>query len=345
MGNIKLKILFATILIVILALFVNGLFLAYKKTPPEKPSPSPSFNPVVLGKKTENQKINFEAYTNSYDGYSLNYPSTWQTDTEETAFLISYSDLEGTIDIIFQKIANPGSLSPKQFAISDNTEGNSQSFKDEIINIQGLEGYKLENSNKTTIYFPLYGNILKISSVVKGKNKEELKKIFNQIIASFKLLEKSSITSVTGWKTYANKDMQISFSYPSNFIPDTTDYTKDKKILYLKRIEAPNPFYQIDIQLLENFEKSGSEMLAMTEIDKYPPLKPKITQETIEINGVNAVKVIGLPGKFQKIDIFVGVKDREYIISLNPYDPILFPTFYPEATTLFYQFLSTIKFQ
>lgn len=341
----KIKILFFSVTIIIIFLFINGFFLAYKKTVPKTPTPSPTSNPIVLGNKTSKQeKINFDTYTNSDDGYSVSYPSTWQAGNKETAFLISQSDLEGTIDITFQKIANPGNLSPDQFAISDNVSGNSQDFKDEIINIQGYQGYKLENQNQTIVYFPLYGNILRISSVVKGKKSEDLKKTFNQIMSSFRLLEKSELKSITGWKNYSNKDMQISFSYPPNFIPDTTDYTSDKKILYLKKIEAPDPFYQIEIALLDNFEKSGSERIAREEVDKYPTIKNKISEDLIKVGDIDAVKVVGLPGKFQKIDIFIGVSDREYIISLNPYDPILFPKFYPEATNLFYQFLSSVKF-
>lgn len=344
MDTFKFKILPVIILVVILVLFINGFLLAYKKTPLASPSPSPSSKPVVLGNKTENETVKFDTYTNTDDGYSLSYPENWTKELKENTLFISKSSLEGSVDISIQKVANPGNLSPRQFAITDNVSGNLENLKDEVINIQGVEGYKLESENGSTIYFPLYGNILKITILYKGKEFENLKKIVNQMLSSFRLLEKSELKETTGWKTYTNKDMQISFSHPPNFIPDTTDYTSNNKILYLKKIDAPVPFYQIDVLLLYNFEKSSSERLASVEIDKYPALKNKITQEMIKVGGIDCVKVVGLPGKFQKIDIFVGIKDRQYIISLNPYDPVLFPTFYPEANTLFYQFLSTVKF-
>jgi len=340
----KIKILIISGVAIISLLFINGLFLAYKTTVPSKISPTPTAPTLVLGEKTK-KETKFETYTNSDDGYSLNYPESLETTTKENAFFIFTSSLEGSLDISINKVANPTGFSPKQFALSDISSGSPEDLKDEIINIQGVEGYKLSNNQKTTIYFPLYGNVLKIIGVYKGKNSESLKITFDKIVSSFRLLEKSELSNTTGWKTYTNKDAKISFSYPPSFIPDTTDYSKTFKVIYVKKIESPDPFYQIEIRLLENFEKADSERLATTEVDKYPPLKKNITKESIKVGEVDGVKVVGLPGKFQKIDIFVGVQDREYIISLSPYDPVLFPKFYPEATNLFYQFLSTVKFQ
>lgn len=340
----KLKFLIILFLIFFTVIFFNGLRLAYLEKQPsaQKPSPAP-FLPQASIRTTDNAQ-DFEIYTNPDDGYSLSYPKGWTAETKENTLDISHSTLEGTIDISLQKVANSGSLSPRQFAISENISGESSRQKDEIINIQGVEGYKLIDENSSIIYLPLYGNILKISGSFKGRNSEILKKNFDQIISSFRLLEKSELKSLTGWKTYTNKAMQISFSYPPDFIPNTTDYTSERKILYLKKIEAPDPFYQIEIELEDNFEKSSSEKLASEEVDKYPTIKKKIAQELIKAGGLDAIKIVGLPGKFQKIDVFVGVEDRKYVISLNPYDPTLFPKFYPEATNIFYQFLSSLKF-
>lgn len=340
----KLKILFSILFIFFAVLFVNGIRLAYVSSPPT-PTPSPILNQKVLGKSTEQKVTIFETYTNSDDGYAINYPKSWSPpEIKDATLILSNSTLEGSLDISIQKIANPGNLTPKQFAISENVSGLKTNLVDEIINIQGVEGYKLIDASETTIYFPLYGNILKISGEYKGRDIENLNKLFNQITSSFRLLEKSELKNITGWKSYSNKAMQISFSYPPNFIPDTTDYTSENRILYLKKIEAPDPFYQIEIRLQDNFEKSDSEKLALDEVDKFPTLKNKITQEMIKVGDSDGVKVVGLPGKFQKIDIFVGVQDREYIITLNPYDPVLFPKLYPEATSLYYQFISSVKF-
>lgn len=340
----KIKILIAVPTIIILLFFINGIRISSQINKAKNISPTPTAAPVVLGNKTT-QSANIETYTNKDDGYSFSYPSDMQTQIKESTLFLSKSSLVGTLDIEMTKIANPDGFTPRQFALTDSAYQRSADMKDEMINIQGVEGYKLEDNQQSVIYFPLYGNILKIGAFYKGKDSVELKNTLDKIISSFRLLEKSELNSTTGWKTYINKAAQISFSYPPNFIPDTTEYNNEKRIIYLKKIDAPEPFYQIEIRLLDNFEKASSEELATREIDKYPPLKKSITQESIRVGEADAIKVVGLPGKFQKIDIFVGVSDKEYLISLNPYDPTLFPKFYPEATNLFYQFLSTVKFQ
>ena len=207
------------------------------------------------------ETADWKTYRNTIHNYEIKYPDdsvsarelnfdiSLATERSNEVVFIIRDDKESEIDKTSCLTIESESLIEEQFnlSLSELISDVTNDFKKkELININGEEVVKLsfegssgleftnrrsflDNEDKD-IFFIKHNNIIFIMTlyiIQEDKNKINSNRIFNQILSTFKFIEKKETED---WKTYSNKDYGISFQYPSHWKIKNDELSEDKNL-------------------------------------------------------------------------------------------------------------------
>lgn len=232
--------IFILFLLFLIALAGAGYygFMYYKEV--SKPSPTPTTEPTPVA--TTDPTADWKIYINPSWKISFKYPQTWTDLKLEGSESYVSKDSSNIINLTINKgiYYNDKPLDPYSSAFSASI-GQKVGEENEKIKIADLEidgrdavvvsmDY-LQSTQEPPSYSYIYiikdNNslfILNFWSQDGDKSKTNImdqKETFDQILSTFKFIDKETDTS--NWKTYTNTKYKYSFKYPTLFIKQITD--------------------------------------------------------------------------------------------------------------------------
>lgn len=226
-SKMKLFVIIGSILITfLLCTFAGIYFLGTKSSINTNENSSASENATTLKKapnSDDSSQISWEVYSNSSNGYSFQYPNTWQPQADNEGGILIYSDEkigDGPEPLVYfvysDVLSNPNRLSFKEIITSELDTQLKSDFTYQQTTINGYTVYKTESlpsrSGEFTVFFQKDDGSytrLALSPYDKAapfQSQDKYIKIFNQILNTFKFTSSSSYTetyNITGYyKTY-----------------------------------------------------------------------------------------------------------------------------------------------
>ncbi len=209
----------------------GGIFLGKRlyTQPLRQPTPSPSVTSVQEGDPTANWKT----YTNSKDGYLINYPSILEiTDNSNIGGYVGFAfpmQDNWSASLTIKIWPNPQKLSAQKYYDSQVAKSNFKPISKSSTTINELDAYQVVamagDGDMLDTYIAKGQEVVEISFYKNQSNDPNHIEHFNffaQILSTFKFTGQSSDTS--NWKTYTNDKYYYSYKYPPDwFIQESQD--------------------------------------------------------------------------------------------------------------------------
>jgi hypothetical protein len=259
--SIKSK-LFLVLLIVLLFLFVFGgiiigsYFKVLQNNSPIPTSiPMPTITPMDI-------TTYWKTYTNPQYGYTIKYPNTWylnekQDKTSESKYTVRFTptSTKGENQGVWITIRNDKFTFTniddwwKQYKESLLTPKNSEDIKEkqflkdnfnDLFNVRNIyvNGKRAIAFESTIKYQSKYfknifllnsnNDVVSINTSIQVNSTDQNSKVFDQILSTFKLTDKSLMEDTKNWKTYSD-NIDFTFKYPADWYTKTT---ADKKSIF-----------------------------------------------------------------------------------------------------------------
>jgi hypothetical protein len=252
--------------------------------------------PTIPFEKVDEMK-DWKVYRGS--GYEVKYPSNWDyQETESTYVRFQKGEFKKGLPTSETYISIAKKPDPKNSDLKDwlteekilpANDGSQINATDiSVDKTIGKQLISLRDGGKT-IYVVYGASVYQISNVLMGENIEEAKKVFDQILSTFKFLGENSsinptitITTKT-WNKYINPEEEFTIDYPSDWSIDnyviingkkdyskTSIYFKDKEpydaisLQYTKY----NPYGDNIFNPADGFKRNARETL-YDAIDRY----------------------------------------------------------------------------
>jgi len=206
----------------------GGLLIAdYRKV--SEPTKLSQEQPTeIIKEEIKDETADWQVYRNEEYGFEVKYPEKWNYNGGPLPYTFYF-----------------GESGPYDYQVGITVEENSsiEKFKDSYQNcektfVDNKEGLKCEGRNwietergvevnyfVNYIYIKIKNNDrFYLFSVFASDESLDRIKTFNQILSTFKFIEKDKTSD---WQTYTNKELNISFKYPSTW--KAPRYTKPKE--------------------------------------------------------------------------------------------------------------------
>lgn len=216
--------------------------------------PTPSSLPSEASAKEVDPISNWKIYSNNSAGISFKYPPEWEEQpllVRGSGFTQEITDKKNVYRLTFMTVGNYNQNTGKPYEKIQGFAGFP--YPGNIIMMNGAEGHQYlpragsENENDVTFFSRDLKNIYSITLQTGGitisdpnldpkvtlESIEGGKKLFLQILSTFKFLDQSSVDS-SNWKTYTNTKYKFSFKYPSETEAKeiTTQSEGNRKVLF-----------------------------------------------------------------------------------------------------------------